>query len=338
LSHVFYDSGKRSELVNAANNALNAANYAFLSTWNHKAYQVTKAYYDLIYAYWLTGICEDDLEKTQENLNIAQSFYKTGSKARIDVTQAEIQARSSETKIIEARTALFNAYANLITAIGCDIADLKIRRIDDDLNYAIDFSSRDEIITKMLSSNPTLFYYDYLRLSCLDLSKSHLTDKLPIFSANAMWGSKSKWGISDQSWAVNFQITIPLLKNTESKAYSDEQKAIAAQMESKKQNEILKLKNQIDTSIANIFSGKLKTEAAYRSVQTALLNYQLSYLRYKKGVSSIIELNNSIDFLNNARREYLKSLYDIRLGNALLKQAVGLPLPKNADIDEQNGD
>lgn len=329
LSHVLYDSGKRSELVKAAQNSLNAANYSFLSTWNQKAYQVAKAYYELVYTYWLTGVSEDDLEKTQDNLNIAQGFYKTGSKARIDVTQAEIQVRTSEINLIQAKNSLFNAYDTLVTVIGSDVMDLKNRRIEDNLVYKVDFRSRDSLLSQMASGNPTLSYYDYLRLSALDLSNSYLADRLPVFSANAMWGGKSKWSISDQSWAVNFQLSIPLLKNTESKAYSDEQKAVAAQTESKKQSEILKLTNQIDMSIANIFSGQKRVDTAYRSVETALLNYKLSYLRYKQGVSTIIELNNAIDYLNNARQEYLKALYEVRLADTVLKQAVGNPLPQN---------
>ena len=331
LSHVLYDSGKRIELVNAAQNALNASHYAFLTTWNQKAYQVTKAYYDLIYAYWLVGINEDDMSKTQENLTIAQGFYKTGSKARIDVTQAEMQLRTSEINLTSSRTALLSAYTNLISIIGADIKEIENRRIDDNLNYKPSLPDRDQLISHMRESNPNLSYYEYLRLSSLDMSKSYLADRLPIFSANAMWGAKNKWGLSDPSWTVSFQLSIPLLKNTESKAYADEQKAIAGQMESKAKTAILSLSNQIDTSLINIYSGIKRSEMAYRSAETAALNYKLSYLRYKQGVSTIIELNNAIDFLNNARLEYLKSLYDIRLADAALKQALGMPHPPSKE-------
>lgn len=325
ISYSLYDSGRRSQMKEAAGQSLEAARYSFLAAWNEKAYKVSTAYYNFLYACWVSMITEDTLLKTRFNLNTAQGFYTTGSKARVDVTQAEIQMRTAELNLMQSQTNILTAYNNLIGEIGIDSHYFKNRRPEELLTekYVPVAVTRDHIIEVMLKENPTLAYYKSSQKASLDMAKYYLADRLPIFSANAAWGGKTNWGATDASWSVNFQLEIPLLKNTEAKANSDEQKAIAMQLKSDELSTEIALIEQIDSSIISIYSAIKRSETAYNSVETALLNYKLSFMRYKQGVSGIIELTNSIDFLNNARLQYVEALLDIRLQDAAIRYAVG---------------
>lgn len=328
ISYLIYDSGKRSLLCKAAGDSLMAARYSFLQAWNEKAYKVSSAYYRLLYSYILMCICEDDLIKTRDNLQIAQGFYSTGSKAKIDVTQAEILVKTSEINLTESQASCLNAYTGLISEMGMDPNNYKIKKMKDLLTEsAKPRQSIEQLRQEAELCNPMIGYYEYMNRAALNMASSYLTDRLPQFSANASWGGKTKWSANDTSWSVNFQLKIPLLKNTESKAYAEEQKALAMQALDAKEAVKIAAEEAARASAIQMAAAQKRSETAYSSVETALQNYRLSYLRYKSGVSTIIELNNAIDYLNNTRKLYLASLYDIRMSEAAIDKAIGSSIP-----------
>ena len=331
ISYLIYDSGKRRHLCDAAGNSLTASRYSFLGSWNDKAYNVAIAYLNALYAGKMIWVCEDDLFKTRDNLQIAQGFYTIGTKAKIDVTQAEIQVKNSEINLIEAQANFINACSVLLGEMGVSPDEIDYRKLKDILTDTdVPSFKLDELFETAEARNPMLGYYEYMKRAAIDSADSYLADRLPTLSTNASWGGKTNWGASDTSWSVNFQLKIPLLKNTESKAYSDEQKAVAAQAEDAKNSTRITIREGLATSVINISAAKKKCEQAYSAVETALLNYRLSFLRYKQGVSVITELNNAIDFLNNARIQYLNALLDLRKNEASVYKMTGYKIP---DVD-----
>lgn len=329
VGYLIYDSGKRRELIQAARTSLAAADSSYLAAWNQKAYEVSMAYYGLLYSYWLTAIQEDDLNKCRDNLRIAQGFYTTGSKARVDVTQAEIQMRNSQIKLTQARNSLVTSYESLIAAMGVEISDLARRRLEDNIEWLPELPGRDEAVEFMRIHNPQLSYFDNLALASEYMAKSHIADRLPVFTGAASLGlgstadshSMPKKGI----WSLQFELSVPLFNGAQTKAYADEQRALGAQLLAQKDSAHISLKKQIDVSLTDILAARQRSQQSYQAVETALLNYTLSHSRYRQGVSTIIELNTAIDYLNGARQQYLQSLYDARVGHVMLRQAMGLP-------------
>ncbi|MCL5773021.1 MAG: TolC family protein [Firmicutes bacterium] len=336
-SYTLWDSKQRAEKLNSARENLMAALLNLKSTWIDKVDEVRETYYGVVFEEWLLIIQEDGLAKAIENLRVANGFYQAGAKSKIDVTQAEIETERSQVQLARVKTELLNAKVKLAKAVGIDVSEITDRQLENILEQEMVLPDKNEAVSQMEKSHPSLLTFLAQEKGAMALAKAFENQVLPTIAAQASYGVLGQIIPNSVAWNIGATLTIPLSAGKAAKSQADEQKSLAGQFYQQKEIQKLTLIRNIDSAYSDIQGAKDRTEAATRQVKSAVLNFTLAYKRYKQGVSTIIELNSARDYLNNARNDYVLALYDRKVAEARLVQAIGLPgFPVISTQQQQN--
>ena len=134
------------------------------------------------------------------------------------------------------------------------------------------------------------------------------------------------------------KLSIPIFQINTVSSQSDQQRALADQYARQRDSQLLSYRQQLQTSYANINGAMKNIGTAKDQVKQAMLNFNLAYMRYKQGISTIIELNNARDYLNQARYSYINSVYNLKYAENSLLQTLGkpdFPLPADKQVPEE---
>ena len=82
--------------------------------------QVTKAYYQVILAQDSYDVLCKSLEQAEKNFNVVKSLYELGGTSEYDKISAEVQLRSLNPTVIQARNAVTLAKLQLMVLMGID--------------------------------------------------------------------------------------------------------------------------------------------------------------------------------------------------------------------------
>lgn len=325
FDYLLLDFGGRAARVEAARQALAAANWTHAATLQTVLFSAIQAYYQLYAAKATLEAAEATEKSTQRALDVATYRYQIGAAALGDKLQA--QTTHAQAKV-NRRTAVGNAQAAL--GVLATVMGLKpqssMKFEPPSLSGPDQERERDvqELIELAKHSRPDLAAAEaQVRASQAGILQAQ-SGSMPTLSLVGSFTYFETLGVTAvSSWAVGVQVAMPLFTG-----FNDtyQIKSAGEQAEAQAAN-----RDKLEQSVAQEVWRAYYTLAATREnlkntqelLDSALQSEQVALGRYEEGVGNIVELLNTEASLANARTQYVQAHYNWRIGKAQLAQALG---------------
>lgn len=292
--------------------------------------QVTKAYYSVLLSKDSKEVIEKSYKVSEENFNIVNSKYNTGSVSEYDKITAEVQMRNMKSSVVSAETGLSLAMLQLKVLMGID-TNIEIN-IQDSLKAYENLLtlSNTEVSATELSNNSALRQIDH-NLGLLERTRKILrTNFMPTVGMQLAYQyasySNDNWNIFKYKYSpsstLQLGITIPIFQASNwTKLKSN--RIQLSQLNDTRENTKRQLSMAAESYRQNMIKTISKIESDREAVRQANKAVAISSKRYEVGRGTILELNQSETALVQTELAYSQSIYDFLQNKADLDYTLG---------------
>jgi outer membrane protein TolC len=299
--------------------------------------KVKQGYYTYLLSNEFVKLVESQIERAVLNKNNSEKMFETGLISEQDFIRAKVQYKSLIPAISRAKNQMKKAENNLKLIMGLQSSE-KIE-IKDSLKFKNLLLPNFEEGVRFAFENNKLIKQNELNEKLQDLATSYaFTGHLPSLYGFGKYQTQAQEedDIAVKNWQFNDAFSVGLnLKVPIFNGFATSSKVQQAELEHKKAIERLeKIKAEIKNEFENIYleinSLKEQKEAYKSAFDEAQRGYDISSKRYKTGLSSQMEVLNSMVSLIDANTNYLTTIHDYYIAHARLDLIMG----KNFDLIE----
>lgn len=321
LSQTIFDFGRTSSAVKVQSSYAQASRADLDDTTRQVVFNVKLAYYGILRSRQSREAYIEAVRQLQLHLDQARRFYEVGIKARIDVTNAEVNLSQAKLNLVNVDNALHVARLALNNAMGMpDAPVFEVREETGTPDYAIDL---DSALKKAYEQRPDLLSAQARREAAkrsVDLARR---EYYPVLSGNAGYGYAGEKYPLDDEWTLGATLNFPLFTGFLTKYQIEEAKA---NLETAQANEALVRQNvrfDVEQAFYELKNAREKINLAALTVKQAKENRELALGRYASEVGSPIEVADAVAAEVSAKTSYSAALFDYRLAIASLQKAMG---------------
>ncbi len=316
LSQTFYDFGRTSSQVNATKYSAEAAGSDVDNARINIILGVKAAYYAFLQSKRNVEVAKETVSLFQGHLDIALSSFKVGTRAKYDVTKAEVDLSNAKIALIHARNAERVAKVGLDTAIGVR-ADYEIV---DDLDYKKYSISLEDALKKAFENRPDVRALSLRTQGAEKTTEAARSGYLPTLAGSAQYSTQAN--LAD-AWAVGVTLTVPIFSGFSTQYAVNESLANYNSMVSSQQQLSLNVYNEVSQAYLNMAEAEETIPASELSVRLARENMDIAEGRFKEGVGTSIEVSDAQTTLSNAKLAHIQSLLNYKLTQATLERSIG---------------
>ncbi len=309
----------------------NLAKADLQSTVSKTVLSVQKTFYGVLLLKETLDITKASFDNAQANLSDVKASYKQGMVSEYDMLVAEVIVENIRPLVLNMENELKNAKNGLKIVLGLGQQD----EIDVQGNFSYevyDISNEEGLIEDAIKSNydiKTLELKKEVDQAFVELDVAEYWPNIAAFGQYAYNGSSDNWKFNTYSSAT---IGIGLSMNL----WHGNRTSNAVQQSTINYQQTEEQVNQLkDYTLLNVKAKiqDLKTiqsiiDVQNKNVEVAERSYQIAKVRYKEGVGSQIELQNSDLALKQARLNRVNSLYQYLITKFQLEQILGKTNPE----------
>ena len=292
--------------------------------------QVTKAYYQVILAQDSYDVLCKSLEQAEKNFNVVKSLYELGGTSEYDKISAEVQLRSLNPTVIQARNAVTLAKLQLMVLMGIDpetelviegsLEDYEDRLYGEALTSG-DFSLANNTNIRQLKLNETMLNQS------LRVQKMNFMPTLALSGSYAFQSLYNKdWNIGQYEWAksssIVLSLSVPIFRMGNFTKIRSTKLQISQLSENIGYTE-KQLNIQARSYIDNMKANAEQVASNREAIEQAEKGREIASKRYEIGKGTILELNNSEVSLTQAKLTYSQSIYNYLAAKADLDKVLG---------------
>ena len=292
--------------------------------------QVTKAYYQVILAQDSYDVLCKSYEQAEKNFNVVNSLYELGGTSEYDKISAEVQLRSLNPTVIQARNAVTLAKLQLMVLMGIDpeteiviegsLEDYEDRLYEEALT-AGDFSLENNTNMRQLKINETMLN------QTLRVQKMNFLPTLALSGSYAFQSLYNKdWNVGEYEWAKSSSIVLSLSVPIFRMGNFTKIRSTKLQISQLSQNigyTEKQLNIQARSYVDNMKANAEQVASNREAIEQAEKGREIASKRYEIGKGTILELNNSEVSLTQAKLTYSQSIYNYLAAKADLDKVLG---------------
>jgi len=292
--------------------------------------QVTKAYYQVILAQDSYDVLCRSYEQAEKNFNVVNSLYELGGTSEYDKISAEVQLRSLNPTVIQARNAVNMAKLQLMVLMGIDpeteiVVEGSLEDYEDQLYgealKAGDYSLDNNTNMRQLKMNETMLN------QTLKVQKMNFLPTLALagtYSLQSLYNDN--WKVYNYEWAksssIVLSLSVPIFR------MGNFTKLRSTKLQISQLNENIdytrrQLDMQVRSYIDNMKANADQVASNHEAIEQAEKGREIASKRYEIGKGTILELNNSEVQLTQAKLTYSQSIYNYLAAKADLDKVLG---------------
>ena len=324
LSQNILDFGKTTSQVDISKYNLVSARSDLNTTQDTIILSVKQAYYGVLQTKRNRDVAADVIKQMQLHLDQAKGYYEVGTKARIDVINAEVNLSNAQLSLINAENALKIAWVTLNNAMGTP--DPPEYTIEDNLAFQKYTITLEEATSRAFESRPDLKSVIAKRQAAEENVSFSRSNYYPNLSGNANYNwirINETPSAMDHSWSAGVVLTVPLFSGFLTQQQVAEAKSNLYALRANEES----LRQQI---LLDVRQAYLNLQAAEASISTAELaskqakeNLDLANGRYAAGVGSPIEVSDAFALYVTAQASYTTALANYKTSQASIEKAMG---------------
>ena len=319
----------------AAAHAASARQSATQAATNDTLLATALAYLDLLRAIQQVRIAEATRDNAQNLADLTATFARTGQGPQADADRAQTELVRRQNDVSRAREAAEVAAVRLAEVLSIE-PTLKIV-IQESTVVPIDLVSPEapapDLVATGLANRPELS--EAQSLVCEAVSRYRREQFAPLVPSVLLGISQSGFGggrgseVDDFRGRFDFDAAVywelrnaglgERAKRGETRAQLDQVRALQARLMDRVAREVLEAATQVRARRKQI-------ELAESGVQSATHSYERNLARIRQGEGLPIEVLQSLQALDEARREYLRTMADYNEAQFRLQRALGWPI------------
>ena len=292
--------------------------------------QVTKAYYQVILAQDSYDVLCKSMEQAEKNFNVVKSLYELGGTSEYDKISAEVQLRSLNPTVLQARNAVTLAKLQLMILMGMDPeTEIEVEGSMEDYEDQLymesltagDYSLENNTNMRQLKNNETM------------LNQTLRVQKMNFMPTLALAGTYSfqslyndNWNVGDYTWAKSSSIVLSLSVPIFRMGNFTKLRSTKLQISQLSQNidyTEKQLGMQVRSYVDNMKANAEQVASNHEAIEQAEKGREIASKRYEIGKGTILELNNSEVQLTQAKLTYSQSIYNYLAAKADLDKVLG---------------
>lgn len=292
--------------------------------------QVTKAYYQVILAQDSYDVLCKSLEQAQKNFDVVKSLYELGGTSEYDKISAEVQLRSLNPTVIQARNAVTLSKLQLKVLMGLDpeyeiVIEGSLEDYEDLLyNEALSagsFSLENNTNMRQLKMNETMLN------QTLRVQKMNFMPTLALAGTYQLQSMQNTdWNIGNYNWvnssSIVLSLSVPIFRMGNFTKIRSTKLQISQLKENIDYTE-KQLNIQARSYIDNMKANAEQVASNHEAIEQAEKGREIASKRYEIGKGTILELNNSEVSLTQAKLTYSQSIYNYLAAKADLDKVLG---------------
>ncbi|GLU55345.1 transporter [Dyadobacter frigoris] len=293
-------------------------------------YQVSKNYYQVFVSQQQISLLQDNLEKTQQVLNILKLQRDNGVIQPVDYDRTDVTYNSNKSQLLLAKTNVTLAMNRLKYQMG----------LDQDQNLVLGDSI---LLTQLPGIEQSQF--DAKNLTSYQLNENELTlnrldqeritaGYLPRLSFNARYGQlalTNEFGNAFKNFngfsTIGLKLNIPIFDGFNRSAQIQQAKIKVVTQEEQQKMNVQSYRLAFNNSQSQIQQSQINVENDDRNVKLARKVYDMTTLQYKQGTAPLTDLINAENSYRQAQTDYVNSLINFYQAKLDLEQAQGTLLP-----------
>lgn len=300
---------------------------------------VRQQYLNLLQAQAQALLAHRSVERSTENLNLAQARYGVGQGTLIDVRRAEVEKGQAAVNLLRADQSVENQTLVLFQRLGVPAPEPARIELTDTFPVVPPSFRLDTLLAMALAENPGLVALRARQASAQWGVRSARSQYLPSLQLSASYGKyristdtnlqlqeppSAERGTNPLSYQIG--VTLPLYDGFQ-------RNVLTAQARAQEDDVRQAIRGRELTVRAEVSAAYRALIAAYQTIALQASNkiaageaLELATQRYRVGSGSYIELLDARVAAERAEADYVTAVYDYHKAVAALENAVGRPL------------
>jgi outer membrane protein TolC len=322
-SQNIYDFGRTSSQVSIQQYNTESSKSDLQDVAGQVTFNVQQAYYALLQADRNRVVALATVKQFEEHLAQAKGFYDVGTRARFDVTKAEVDLSNARLNLIRAENSVRLARVSLNNAMG--VPNAPVYSIEDNLSYQPYLLTLDEALKRAYQDRPDLKSI-VARKEAVEKSISYArSGYLPYLTGNANYGwTGDHFNDQHSGWDVGASLNFPIFSGFLTKYQVEEAKSNLRVLQANENNLRQNILLGVQQASLNMREAEERIATAALTVRQAGENLDIAKGRYQAGVGNPIEVTDALVNYNNAQTTYNQALYDYKVAQASMDRAIGV--------------
>lgn len=312
-----------------------AREHAANATLNDQLYEVATEYIRLLTAVQDLRIIEESRQRTSELFRITKDFSEAGQGLQADADRMATELSLIESRLITAREKMDVSGARLSQALSLN-AGQQIVPVDygvTPIELVPIASNRASLISTGLRTRAELREAQALvAVACEEYNRqkfAHLAPSILLGFSQTGFGGGFGGTVNDVKNRMDFDAMVTWEVRNMGIGDRAARNATAARVEQARFEQV-RMMDQVAREISESHSQSQhrlqRIGVGQNAIQTAQNSYDLNLARIRDGQGLPLEVLQSIQALENARREYLSAVTDYNIAQFSLQRALGWPV------------
>ncbi len=338
LSQNLFAGGRIAAGVSAATAGRTRAEIQLASTRAQLVLDVAQAYYNAALADRLVSIAEATLAQAEETLRQTTLARQVGNQPEFELLRAQVTRDNQRPVVIQRRSDRDLAYTRLrllldlspdqplaLTTPLNDAAPVPVERFASNPNLLGDTTTTNRAPVRQAAQAVTAQEAQY---------RIARSQRLPTVSLVSNYGKvgypsgvfPTSLGDFSTNWTVGAQFSVPIF--TGGRLKGDELVAQAGVMEARATLEQTRVQAQLDTrtAVQQLAAARASWQASAGTVEQATRAYSIAEIRYREGLSTQTELNESRILLQQSEANRAQAARDLQIAQVRVALLPDLPL------------
>ena len=293
--------------------------------------------YGIILSHALIQVQQENLDIAKDHLKEINSKYKQGLASDLDILSQQVKVSTSEPPLIEAKNSYDLGLLTLRRLLNKDpqddlsltwqikdILSLKIPELEE--LYSLAEKNRPELVISQLQAEMAQQAVNIAKAehygsiaAFANVSYSGTSDHIviPVQKSNSSWGS-----------SAGLRLSIPLFEGFRVDSQV-KQKQLAYEQALLKANDTRRnIRIEVKRCWLNLNEAKNRILATKGTIEQAHKNLERTNIRYRNGLASRLDLDDSALLLHDAELKYIQAVHDAFTALSNLNYSVGTEVTK----------
>ena len=290
-------------------------------------YNIATNYYQVFISQQQIALLRDNLQRTQQVLNILKLQRDNGVIQPVDYTRTEVSYNSTQSQLTLAENDLTLSYNRLKYQMGLP-EDQNLTLADSTLRTQLPvleqtpFDAQSLVSFQQAASNLDLQRLQLQRIQAgyiptLGLTANYGTLNLGAQALDQLFNKFAGFG------SVGLRLSIPIFDGLQRDAQVKQQRLTVLTQEEQQRLNVAAYRLQFNNAQSQIQRTQVTVQNNDRNVKLAQDVYNITTLQYKQGVKSLTDLVNADTSYRQAQSDYINSLINLYQARLDLEQSKG---------------
>lgn len=323
LEQTFFESGLKED-IRAAIASAEASRHALADTERLLALEVAQRFYAALAAQEFVEVAKRAVASAQQHLLRVQARIEEGTAAPADRYPFEVELAQAQVQRLQAETQAQVALDDLKAVMGLP-AETPIQLAGALARPPLP-GELSELVRAAYASRPDVLEQQaYIEAARQNLRAAQLR-RGPVVSAGGSVGYGRYTEVTDEAWALELGVSLPLFDGDLTKAQVEAARASLAIAEENLRRIRLNISAEVERNYLTAAQAAGRIDAAEAAVRAARVSLEAAEAKYALGAGTVIEVTDAEVKLRQAEADRVQAYYDYNTALAALLAALGQPI------------